>query len=90
MEKQKVYHSKMNCFENPEDRFIILESSMNKEPEKDFISLLKEEMAYQGLNTTDLSFSTGIEREKLLKFLGRNGVKLSDWETHKIKTKLGM
>ena len=89
MEKQKVYHSKLNSFKNPEDRFIILESSMNQETEKDFISLLKEEMAYQGINVVILSDLVGIENLKLSQALRRTK-KLSDWEIHKIKTKLGM
>ena len=91
MQKEKVHHSKINCFQNPEDRFIILENSMNKELEKDFISLLKEEMAYQGINMRDLSISVGIEEDKTRQVLrGVSGVKFTDWEIHKIKTKLGM
>ena len=89
MEEIIFINSKIN--DNNKEAFIILQSSMNEIQEVDFISLVKEELAYQGISTFDLSISVGIDNQRMSEILGRRlRVRFTDWEIHKIKTKLGI
>jgi len=89
MEEIIFINSKIN--DNNKEAFIILQSSMNEIKKVDFISLIKEELAYQGISIFDLSISVGIDNQRISEILGRRlRVRFTDWEIHKIKTKLGI
>jgi hypothetical protein len=89
MEDIIFINSKIN--DNNKEAFIILQSSMNEIKKVDFISLIKEELAYQGISIFDLSISVGIDNQRMSEILGRRlRVRFTDWEIHKIKTKLGI